>query len=87
MPTTMVPLPPPMALCAHPLLVGMYFPSAGLIDPDGPGDDDDIEASRHSVSKKRQARLSDVEVTLSAHSLSLSCLLHSSRRSMRRPLR
>lgn len=49
----------------------MYFPSAGLIDPDGPGDDDDIEASRHSVSKKRQARLSDVEVTLSAHSLSL----------------
>jgi hypothetical protein len=41
----------------------MYFPSAGLIDPDGPGDDDDIEASRHSsVGKKRQARLSDVEV-------------------------
>jgi hypothetical protein len=41
---------------------GMYFPSAGVIDPDGPGDDDDIEASRHSVNTRRQARLSDVDV-------------------------
>lgn len=42
---------------------GMYFPSLGVIDPDGAGDDDDIEASRHSsISKKKQTRLSDVEV-------------------------
>lgn len=42
----------------------MYFPSMGVIDPDGAGDDDDIESSRHSTSKK-QTRLSDVEVNLS----------------------
>eukprot|EP00604_Paraphysomonas_vestita_P003710 CAMPEP_0174822860 /NCGR_PEP_ID=MMETSP1107-20130205/19170_1 /TAXON_ID=36770 /ORGANISM="Paraphysomonas vestita, Strain GFlagA" /LENGTH=372 /DNA_ID=CAMNT_0016043125 /DNA_START=1640 /DNA_END=2755 /DNA_ORIENTATION=+ len=42
---------------------GMYFPSLGVIDPDGAGDDDDIEASRHSsISKKKPTRLSDVEV-------------------------
>lgn len=41
----------------------MYFPSLGVIDPDGAGDDDDIEASRHSsISKKKPTRLSDVEV-------------------------
>lgn len=40
----------------------MYFPSAGVVDPDGAGDDDDIESSRLSVNKKRQARLSDVDV-------------------------
>jgi len=40
---------------------GMYFPSAGVIDPDGAGDDD-IESGRQSVSKKKQTRLSDVEV-------------------------
>jgi hypothetical protein len=39
----------------------MYFPSAGVIDPDGAGDDD-IESGRQSVSKKKQTRLSDVEV-------------------------
>lgn len=47
----------------------MYFPSAGVIDPDGAGDDDDIESGRLSVNKKRQARLSDVDVSFLSSAL------------------